>query len=147
MLVNNTITAPHFRYCSSILYLGTATNAEKLQRLQNKDMRVILWKNRYTPVVDMIRELNSLNVKQEIHHKVKNNPMSGYLGELLMSVNEVSLTNVALRKMKDLRSPPLKKALCRNKVFVKGVIELDKISGQIKSISSINVLKLRLADY
>ena len=40
----NHIIIPHFVYCPSILFLLNATQMDKLQKLQNRAMRMILKK-------------------------------------------------------------------------------------------------------
>ena len=57
---------PHFEYCSSILYICSNSELLKLQRLQNKSMRIILKCSRFTSIRTMLEMLQWMNVKQRI---------------------------------------------------------------------------------
>lgn len=46
LLVYNTIIAPHINYCSTILFLSDKSHIHRIQKLQNKCMRIILRKKR-----------------------------------------------------------------------------------------------------
>ena len=65
--IYNTIIQPHFEFGSAILYnCCTETNINRLQKLQNKAMRTILRRNRYTSINTKLRTLKWLNIKQRL---------------------------------------------------------------------------------
>lgn len=51
--IYKTIVAPHFEYCASILFLCNKQATQKLQKIQNRAMRVILRCNRRTRIKDV----------------------------------------------------------------------------------------------
>lgn len=86
ILIYNTIIAPHIDYCSSILYLSTPSHIERLQRLQNRGMRIILNENWRTKTKSLIGQLDWLTVDQKIKYdvlvfiyKIRNNLLPPYL--------------------------------------------------------------------
>lgn len=70
LLVYNTIIAPHIKYCSTILFLSDKSHVERIQKLQNKCMRIILKKRRRTHVKEMLADLKFLSVQQLIARDV-----------------------------------------------------------------------------
>ncbi|XP_044745437.1 uncharacterized protein LOC123307262 [Coccinella septempunctata] len=68
ILVYNTIIQPHFDYCSTIMFLFNDGKLEKLQKLQNRGMRVILGVNRRTPILSMLDALQWLSVRQRLYY-------------------------------------------------------------------------------
>ena len=65
--VYNCIILSHFVYCPSILFLLNATQMDKLQKLQNRAMRIILKKAFDTNIRIILNELNWLNVRQIVN--------------------------------------------------------------------------------
>ena len=61
--VCRTIISPSFSYCPTILYFGTLQNIDKMQLLQNRCLRIILKRDRYTPISNMLECLGLMNVK------------------------------------------------------------------------------------
>lgn len=68
LLVYNTIIVPHINYCSTILFLSDKNHIDRVQKLQNKCMRIILRKRRRTHIKAMLNELNFVSVKQQTIH-------------------------------------------------------------------------------
>ena len=64
-LVYNTIIAPHFTYCSTILFDINHQHVSTLQKLQNRGMRAILQCHPRTPRKDMLKELGWLSIHQQ----------------------------------------------------------------------------------
>jgi exonuclease III len=86
ILIYKTIISPHFDYCSSILFDMNEENFKKLQKLQNRAMRVILQCHRLTPIIEMLNTLCWLSVKQRnafhvliLVHKIVNKKCPEYL--------------------------------------------------------------------
>jgi hypothetical protein len=68
VLVYNSINAPHFDYCSTILMMSNDEDHRRMQRLQNRDMRIILKarKRTITPIDELLSRLKWLSVKQKL---------------------------------------------------------------------------------
>lgn len=64
--VYKTIVAPHFEYCS-MLYMCNESKFQRLQKLQNRAMRIIIGCNRRTRVKDMLNALCWMSIKQRIY--------------------------------------------------------------------------------
>lgn len=64
--ISQAIITPHFDFCSSILFLLSQNSIGKLQKLQNKVMRSILWVDRSTSVMKMTNAMCWLSVKHRI---------------------------------------------------------------------------------
>ncbi|KAJ8969745.1 hypothetical protein NQ317_009579 [Molorchus minor] len=62
ILLYNTIIAPHFEFCSVILFNINQNEMQTLQKIQNRAMRCILKCNRYTPIETMLQLLMRLRV-------------------------------------------------------------------------------------
>ena len=69
-MVYNCIIAPHFHYCSTIMFNIDKADLMELQKLQNRAMRVILGCDRRAHRLDMLEELNFLSVEQQILYRV-----------------------------------------------------------------------------
>ena len=52
--IYKSIIAPHFDYCSSLLFLCNQTAFDRLQKLQNRAMRAVLMCKRLTPIAFML---------------------------------------------------------------------------------------------
>lgn len=62
----NTIVLPHFDYCSTVWDICSENHINKLQRLQNRAMRIILGCKFRTHITDMLSTLKWLNVRQRL---------------------------------------------------------------------------------
>jgi hypothetical protein len=69
ILIYETIIAPHYEYCSSIFLNANEKDIIRLQKLQNKAMRIILKCDWYTHSVDMLKKLNWLSISEKIRYK------------------------------------------------------------------------------
>lgn len=69
LLIYNSLVQPHITYCNTIFNFFTKKQLDTLQRLQNRGMRAVLNRNRYSKVSDMKNELGWLNVREciELH--------------------------------------------------------------------------------
>ena len=62
-VIYETIIAPHFQYCATLLVDMEETELNKLQTAQNRAMRVILQCNQYTRVKDMLQAVQFISVR------------------------------------------------------------------------------------
>jgi hypothetical protein len=66
-MLYNTLVLPHFDYGSTIWGGTTGKQLDRLQRIQNRAMRLILRCNRRTRVSDMLASLRWMSVRQRLH--------------------------------------------------------------------------------
>ena len=62
----DTIVLPHLDYCCNIWGTTSDTNKGKLQKIQNRGMRIILKCHPRTHIADMLSNLKWLSIKQRI---------------------------------------------------------------------------------
>ena len=93
----NTLVLPHFDYCSTV-WGSNMKKADivRLQRLQNRAMRIILQCHPRTHILDMLRTLKWMSVKQRLFYnlciflwKIVNNQVPSYLQNIFTPVTEV----------------------------------------------------------
>jgi hypothetical protein len=65
-MLYKSIVAPHFDYCSSILFLANEGHFQEMQRVQNKMMRIILRCSREPRIIDMLLALYWMTIKQRV---------------------------------------------------------------------------------
>jgi len=65
-----TIVAPLFEYCASILIGLSETNLQRLQKLQNQGMRIILRRDRKERITNMLQALKFMSVKERVEYNV-----------------------------------------------------------------------------
>ena len=135
--VYNSIIQPHFEYCPTILLLGSEVMINKLQILQNKGMRAILYCNRYTSISYMLNTLKWLSVKQKIVmntlifiFKVKNNLMPNYLQRRLVTRSEIR--PYSLRNNNNLHLPFFRNCRTQNMLFYKGIQIYNNLPDNVK---------------
>ncbi len=62
-IIYNTIILPHFNYCSTILFLLNQNELNRLQKLQNRAMPIILSCSKYTSINLMLETLRWMPFK------------------------------------------------------------------------------------
>ena len=151
--IYNTIIKPHFEYGSTILYTCcTNTNIERLQKLQNKAMRVIIKCNRYTSIQYMLNTLKWFNIKQRLHlktcifiHKMKMGDAPQYLIEELTYVNEMQPYN--LRNADNFRLNRVTTNAKKRCLFYNGLQLYNQLPNYIKNERNINMFKRNCSFY
>ena len=68
--VYRTIVAPLFEYCASIFVGLSETNVQRLQKLQNQGMRIILRCDRRERIVNMLEALQFMSIKERIEYNI-----------------------------------------------------------------------------
>lgn len=136
--IYNSIIRPHFEYCVTVLFLGSAEVFDKMQKLQNKAMRCILKCNRYTSINYMLETLRWLNVKQRtvmcvliFIFKIKNNLMPIYLSRKLSMRIDVQPYN--LRGNNNFNLQLFRNRKSQNMLFYKGLKIYNELPTHIKS--------------
>ncbi len=65
--IYKSIIAPHFDYCSSLLFLGDQSTFDRMQLIQNRAMRSVLLCKKLTPIRYKLDTLEWLTVKQRVY--------------------------------------------------------------------------------
>lgn len=147
--VYNTIILPHFNFSSTILYLSNVQQIQRLQKLQNRAMRIILKLSRYTSIKQMLMQLNWLPIKEMLElnslifiHKIKSGLMPAYFNGMMRSFNEIHNYNTRNKDSFTLNHKNSKKA--QNSIFFKGLIAYNKLPANVRGIVSIKNFKSRV---
>lgn len=148
-LVFNTIVLPHFHFCSTVLYLSDRGHIDRLQKLQNRAMRVILGCGMYTRVDDMLNVLGWLKIQKFLEfnvlvfiHKIKLTQQPIYLQKLLHTFEENHDYNT--RGRQNIILQRARTEVGHNSIFSKGVNLYNGLSKAIKDTRSIVSFKRML---
>lgn len=146
------IIAPHFEYCASLLSTCNKGELGRLQKLQNRAMRIVLRCRKRTHVQDMLDALQWLNVKQRIMYrtlvvifKVKNNMMPKYLSDKIMLVGDGH--QYPLRNVGDFRLKSNTTENSRKTLVVNGFMEYNKMPKTIKEEINLEIFKRKVLEY
>lgn len=136
--VYQSIILPHFQYCASLLYASNNTCIDKLQKLQNRALRIVLRCKRRTHVKAMLQATSSLSVKQEIifgtlklAFKIRNGLVPKYLSGASKINRETH--NYNLRNNDDFRLPLYRKTSTQRMLMYNGLREFNNLPSEIKS--------------
>lgn len=142
------IISPHLDFCSSIIFLANETQLSRLQRLQNKIMRLILKCNRFTSSTWMLDALQWLSVKQRIIFstmifvfKLINGLLPRYLCDRILRGSD--LHDHFTRNADAPRTPNFLFGAAQNSLFYKGVNIFNSMPRQIKQSTTIAEFKRR----
>jgi exonuclease III len=140
------IISPHLEFCPSILFLANETQISRLQRLQNKIMRLILRCNRFTSSSFLLDALQWLSVKQRIVYltmvfifKVINGLLPRYLCDRIERGSDVHRYNT--RNADDVRTPYFLYGASQNSLFFKGINVFNSMPIHIKRATTISQFK------
>lgn len=152
ILVYKTIIAPHFDYCASILFLCQDRDLQKLQKQQNRAMRIILRCSKRTNINTMLQVLQWQSIKQRIYfntliliYKVVNNLLPKYMSKQLHLNSEVH--NYETRNRLDYRLPKLAKSSTQNCLFYKGIKMYNNLPAEAKELTNLFSFKRYLSNY
>lgn len=148
--IYNTIIVPDINYCSSILFLAKEEDFKKLTVLQNKAMRIILRRNKYSKISIMLRDLNILSFKQIVHLNVIVFLFKIFKGkqssELLRKIYKHQNThNHMTRRKNEIRLPFRKTSKSQNSLLYRAVRIFQEIPTNIREEE--NSLKFRKEVY
>lgn len=125
-LLYKSLVAPNIDYCSSILFMLNDTQVDKIQKVQNRFMRLILKAPWLTPIKDMLDNLKWKSIKQKICFntlkfifKILNGETPQYLTEKLTQRKDVMLYN--LRSSSRYNVPQYTKDRCQKGLFYGGL--------------------------
>ena len=68
-IIFNTLVLPHFDYCITVWGSCNSSLITRLQRLQNRAMRIVLQCHFRTHICEMLAKLNWMNVRQRIFYQ------------------------------------------------------------------------------
>ena len=149
--IYQSVIAPHFDYCSSILFLGNEAEFDKLQKLQNRVMRVVLRCSRYTSIEIMLNALNWLSVKQRVYkstltfiHRLKSVKLPKYLNELVVYNRDIH--NYPTRSKDDFHLKRKGTVAAERCLFHKGVCVYNNLPVDIKRENSETLFKRKLIE-
>lgn len=150
--VYQTIIAPHFEYCASILFSCTKGDIEKLQVLQNRAMRKILKCHKFTSEASMLEALCWMSVAQRIRYKtmmlvykIRNNRVPNSMVEHVSYVGDSH--KYLLRNNEDFRIKRTMKAKTKDTIFNKGLSEFNNLPSDLKNEKSLIKFKRKLITY
>lgn len=140
--VYNTIIKPHFEYCSSVTFMCNDYMLDRLQKLQNRGMRIILQCNRRTHITDMLAQLSWMSINQRIIfnvlvfvYKMKFKLLPAYLNDNITYVNDVQ--PYPLRNANNFRLLNFRNQITGNMVMHKGLSIFNKLPNEIKNEENI----------
>ena len=146
ILLYKSIISPHLDFCSSILFLANDTQLTRLQRLQNKVMRLILKCSRFTSSTLMLDILQWLSVKQRIIFltmvfifKIVNGLLPRYLCDRIERGSDIHRYNT--RNANEVRTPYFLFGASQNSLFYKGITFFNSMPRHIKSARTIAEFK------
>lgn len=142
----NVLILPHFHYCSSILFLLKQNELSRLQKLQNRSMRVILKKPRLTPIKDMLNELQWLPVRELLLfntltfiHKIKIGQAPQYLLSKITYASEVHQYHT--RHRENFYIPRVDQERSQNSLYFKGLSKYNDLPINVKSMKTVKSFK------
>lgn len=148
----NTIIKPHFEYCSSILFMCNNEMRNRLQKLQNRGMRIILKLGRLTPRQFMLDTLKWLSVSQKIKmnvmilvFKIKNNMLPKYLTSRLLYVGDVH--HHFLRNVFNFRLNFFKSQKTHNMLMYNGLKMFNELPTELKKETNLLKFKIEIVKY
>lgn len=149
--IYNVMIKPHFEYCSSIFLTCNDDMIYRLQKLQNKAMRTILWCSRYTSKREMLNALEWMDIKQRVVYcvlvfifKIKNNLLPNYLKE---NLNYVSDAQYNLRNKNDFRIKYASSTRAQNTLMYKGLVMFNSLGNELKVERNLNVFKKKCVEF
>ena len=132
LLLYKSLIAPHYDYCSTILFLSSITDIERLQKLQNRAIRIVTNAGPREHIIDMLHRCKLMNVKQRIYfnvlcfmYKARRGLLPLYLSTLFKTTAEVQPYD--LRRNELLRPPNYRKTATQNSITYKGANEFNKM--------------------
>ena len=149
LVVFNTLVLPHFTYCATILYMLQQNEINRLQKMQNRAMRIILTCDKYTAIKSMLRQLQWLPVQEFFRYnvlvfifKMRIGDAPSYLRNKLTVNNQVHDHDT--RQQQNFYIPRRSKKLAANSVFFRGLDDFNKLPNDIKNSSSLENFKRNL---
>jgi len=153
LLYKSTI-ATHIEYCSTMLFLANEGQKTRLQKMQNKIMRLILKCGRRTKIKWMLDTLQWLSVRQRLDlntmiflYKIVHKNMPEYLTEKIIHIRDKHDYNTRVAAAGNFGLPKMTMAGSQNCLFYKGVRMFNGLDYEIKNAKTINEFKNKMIKY
>ena len=149
--IYNNMVLPHFDYAIIIWCSCGETNLNRLQKLQNMAMRIILSAPFRTHINDLLQTLGFMSVRDRITYatgcmmyKVKNEMSPSYLNECFKPVSEVHRVNTRGSANGHLYVPKCNTNYGQSTFHYKGSVLWNIISDDIRKVNSLMQFKKKL---
>lgn len=150
--IYQSIIAPHFNFCSTILFLLSDSEISILQKKQNQAMRIILKCSRYTRIKDMLESTNFLSVRQTIMlntmvfiFKMLHELLPRHLIENCVHVRDIHNHNTRIKDNFYIQSVATN--FGQNNLFHNGLKQYNRLPANIKGCENINRFKIECKKY
>lgn len=147
--IYNVLILSHFHYCSSVLFLFKQNELCRLQKLQNRSMRIILAKPRLTPIKDMLKELHWLPVRELLLfntltfiHKIKIGHAPQYLSNKIVYTSDIHQYNT--RHRENFYIPRVLQGRSQNSLYFKGLNRYNELPAEVKCKETVASFKMAL---
>lgn len=151
-VIYNTIILPHFMYGGTILHLANQTELNRLQKLQNRGMRIILNRNRYTRITEMLEQLQWFNVRQLLEYqvlifikKIELNLVPDYFKNILVKNKDIHRHGT--RNEENYYLNRKNKSIAQKGILFSGVKSYNSLNKDIKDCNTIRTYKVKLRSY
>ena len=153
-IIYNTIVLPNLQYCSTIYFTCNQEEIEKMQKIQNRAMRLILNCEYRTHREWMLKTLNWLSIDQMIKfnvliyiYKMINGLLPKYLGDNLIFTRDAHTRNTRQRTNNELRLPNFKYETTKKNMFYYGIKMYNELPIQIRQKPSLNTFKIECKNH
>ena len=144
--IYKTIIAPHFHFCSTLLFLMNNSEIDALQRKQNRAMRIILGCDYFTRRTDMLHATNLLSVRQILTYntmifiyKMLNNLLPPHLLSNCRFVKDVHEHNT--RSKNNFYIDKVNTSFSQNSLYYKGLKQYNELPDYIKNCDNLQSFK------
>ena len=151
IVLYKSIVAPHFDYCSSVLFILPDSSIQALQIMQNKFMRNILKMKKDTSKIILLKMLCFLSIRQrlafnilKLFFKIENGLMPEYLRKFMTKVSNKN--SYSLRRKSLFNVPNFTKTYTQEDIFFKGLKLYNEFRNKVdaKSLNILNIKKIAL---
>lgn len=150
--IYKSIIAPHFEYCASIVYTCNKEEISRLQKQQNKAMRIILRCKKRTKIEEMLTAIGWMTVNQRITYltmitifKIKHGMLPPQICENSSFVSDTH--KYPMRNNEDFRIIKNNKVRTNNSIFHKGMKSFNDLPACIKNEKDIKKFKRELCKH
>lgn len=151
-MVYKTIIAPHFEYGATLLINMGETQLNRLQKAQNRAMRVILQCDRYTRIECMLNALQFMNIRQRLYYnlcilifRMLKCMSTDHFKNMLEVVGNISERQT--RQAGDIMMQYRRTRSTQKSIFYEGIKMYNGLPIEIKRCDRIELFKRRLKQY
>ena len=150
--IYKTIIAPHFEYCATLLINMGETQISRLQKAQNRAMRVILQCDRRTKVENMLQALQFMAIRQRLYYnmcifvfKIFKNMCPEHLRNRLRIVGDESAMQT--RQAGNIAVEFRKTRSAQKSLFYEGVLMYNALPDEVKCCGSLDIFKRMVKEF